>query len=116
MVRASLPTPALGECSHRGLAACGIVVDLPDHGLFGSRDRLLRFDGLDVVTAAAIPLRADPTAIRCGEMVEQVGHRIVRTIGGDEFVARKRGPPIALAARDKYDLALFRRRADSTLA
>jgi hypothetical protein len=25
----------------------------------------------------------------------------------DQFVARKRGPPSALAARDKYDLALF---------
>jgi hypothetical protein len=40
-------------------------------------------------------------------MVEQVGHRVVRTMSGDQFVARKRGPPIALAARDKYDLALF---------
>ena len=58
------------------VAAFGIVVDLTDHGLFGSRDRLLRFDGLDVVHAAAIPLRADP-------MVEQVGHRIVRTMSGD---------------------------------
>jgi hypothetical protein len=28
-------------------------------------------------------------------------------MGGDQFVARKRGPPITLAARDKYDLALF---------
>jgi hypothetical protein len=26
---------------------------------------------------------------------------------GDQLVARKRGPPIALAARDKDDLALF---------
>jgi hypothetical protein len=26
---------------------------------------------------------------------------------GDEIVARKRSPPIALAARHKYDLALF---------
>src|SRR6516164_2457245 len=26
---------------------------------------------------------------------------------GDEVIARKRSPPIALAARDKYDLALF---------
>jgi hypothetical protein len=38
----------------------------------GSRDWLLtarvRFDRLDVVHAAAIPLRADPTAIRCGEI------------------------------------------------
>ena len=64
-------------------------------------------DRLDVVHAAAIPLRADPTAIRCGEMVEQVGHRVVRTMSGDQFVARKRGPPSTLAARDKDDLALF---------
>jgi hypothetical protein len=65
--------------SHRGIAACGVAVGLPDHGPFGSRDWLLtarvRFDGLDVVHAAAIPLRADSTAIRCGEIVEQVGHR-----------------------------------------
>jgi len=60
---------------------------------------LATLDRLDVVNAAAISLRADPTAIRCGEMVEQVGHRIVRTMSGDQFVARKRGPPIALAAR-----------------
>ena len=32
---------------------------------------------------------------------------MVRTMGGDQFVARKRGPPITLAARDKEDLALF---------
>ena len=31
-------------------------------------------DRLDVVHAAAIPLRADPTVIRCGELVEQNGH------------------------------------------
>jgi hypothetical protein len=28
-------------------------------------------------------------------------------MGSDQFVARKCSPPIALAARDKYDLALF---------
>jgi len=28
-------------------------------------------------------------------------------MGSNQFVARKRGPPIAFAARDKYDLALF---------
>jgi hypothetical protein len=32
---------------------------------------------------------------------------MIRTMRGDKFVARKRGAPIALAARDKYDLALF---------
>jgi hypothetical protein len=40
-------------------------------------------------------------------MVEQVGHRVVRTMRGDQVVARKSGPPIALSARDKYDLTLF---------
>jgi hypothetical protein len=40
-------------------------------------------------------------------MVEQVGHRVVRTMRGDQVVARKCRPPITLAARDKYDLALF---------
>jgi len=28
-------------------------------------------------------------------------------LGGDQFVARKCSAPIALATRDKYDLALF---------
>ena len=64
-------------------------------------------DRLDVVHAATIPIRAEPAATRSGEMVEQVGHRVVRTMSGDQFVSRKRGAPIALAARDKYDLALF---------
>jgi len=64
-------------------------------------------DGIDVVHAAAIPLRAEPAATRCGKMVEQVGHRVVRTMRGDQVVGRKCRAPIALAARDKYDLALF---------
>jgi hypothetical protein len=50
---------------------------------------------------------AQPAATRCGEMIEQVRHRVVRTMCGDQFVARKRRPPIAFAARDKYGLALF---------
>ena len=58
--------------------------------------------GIDVVHAAAIPLRAEPAATRCGEMIE-----LLRIMGGDQFVARKRCPPIALTARDKYDLAPF---------
>ena len=64
-------------------------------------------DRLDVVHAATIPIRAEPAATRCGEMVEQVGHRVVRTMRGDQVVARKCRPPIALAASDKYGLALF---------
>jgi hypothetical protein len=40
-------------------------------------------------------------------MVEQVGHRVVRTMRGDQIVARKRGPPIALAASDQDSLVLF---------
>lgn len=57
--------------------------------------------------AAPIPMRAESAAIRCGEMVEQVGHRVVGTVRGDEVVAGKRGPPIALAASDEDGLALF---------
>jgi hypothetical protein len=57
--------------------------------------------------AAAIPLRAEPAATRCGEAVEQTGHRLVRTMRGDKVVALKRGSPITFAAPDKYDLALF---------
>jgi len=64
-------------------------------------------DRLDVVNAAAIPMGAEPVATRCGEMVEQVGHLVARTMRGDEVVARKRGAPIALAARHKDDVALF---------
>ena len=64
-------------------------------------------DRLDVVRPAPIPIRAEPAATRRGEMVEQVGHRLVRTTRGDQVVARKCRPPIALAASDKYGLALF---------
>jgi hypothetical protein len=63
-------------------------------------------DRLDVMHPAPT-IRAEPAATWCGEMVEEVGHRVVRTMRGDEVVARKRSPPITLAARDKYDLALF---------
>ena len=64
-------------------------------------------DRLDVAHAAAIPMRAEPAAIRCGEAVEQVGHWMIRTMRSDQVVARKCRPPITLAARDKYGLALF---------
>src|SRR5215831_18924207 len=64
-------------------------------------------DRLNVVNAAAVPMRAEPRTVRCGEAVEQIGHRIVRTMRGDQIVARKRSPPLTFAARDKDDLALF---------
>jgi hypothetical protein len=64
-------------------------------------------DWFDVVNAAAVPCRVEPRTVRCGELVEQIGHRIVRTVRGDEVVARKRSPPVALAACDEYDLVLF---------
>ena len=54
-----------------------------------------------------IPIGAEPAATRCGEMVEQIGHRMIRTMREDKVVARKGGPPLALAARDKDGLALF---------
>jgi hypothetical protein len=51
-------------------AAARRVAVLSQAGL-GSHDLLPRaLNRLDVVHAAAIPLRAEPTAIRCGEMVE----------------------------------------------
>ena len=68
---------------------------------------LATLDRLDVVNAAAIPMRAEPAAIRCGEAVEQVGHWMIRTMRSDQVVARKCRPPIALAARDEDDLAFF---------
>ena len=63
-------------------------------------------DRLDVMHPAPT-IRAEPAATWCGEMVEEVGHRVVRTMRGDQVAARKRSPPIALAACHKYDLALF---------
>ena len=65
------------------------------------------FDWLDVMNAAAIPIRAEPAATRCGEMVQQVGHRLVCAMRGDQIVARKRSPPIALAARHEDGLVFF---------
>jgi hypothetical protein len=44
------------------------------------------------------------------------GHRVLRAMRGDQLVAQKRSPPIALAARDKYGLALFIGEPIETLA
>jgi len=41
---------------------------------------LATLDRLDVVHPAAVPRRAEPRTVRCGEMVEQVGHGVVCTI------------------------------------
>src|SRR5215468_5102653 len=57
--------------------------------------------------AAAIPSRAAPRTIGCGEAVEQIGHRVVCAVLCHQVLARKRGALIALAACDKDDLALF---------
>jgi hypothetical protein len=54
-----------------------------------------------------IPIGAEPAATRCGEAVEQIGHRMVGTMRGDEVVAGKRGALVALAARNEDGLALF---------
>ena len=62
---------------------------------------------LDIVSAAAVPRRAKPRTVRCGEAIEQIGHRMVRTMRGDQVVARKGGPPLSLTARHKDGLALF---------
>jgi hypothetical protein len=37
----------------------------------------------------------------------EVGHRVACTVRGDEVVARKRSPPVALGACHKYGLALL---------
>jgi len=64
-------------------------------------------DRLDVVNAAAIPMRAELRTARCSEAVEQIGDRMVRTMRGDQIVARKGGPPLSLTARHRDGLALF---------
>src|SRR5262249_55477909 len=63
-----------------------------------SKELSRAFDWLDVMHPAAIPMRAEIDATRCGEMVEKVGHRMVRTMRGDEGIARKRSAPVAFAA------------------
>jgi uncharacterized protein YigE (DUF2233 family) len=40
--------------------------------------------------------RSDGRTAQRGEVVEQLGHGIVRAVCGDQLVARKRGPPVAL--------------------
>ena len=40
-------------------------------------------DGLDKMRAAAIPVRAEPNAAGCNELVEQVRHGAVGTVQGD---------------------------------
>jgi hypothetical protein len=47
----------------------------------------LALDRLDVVHPAPIPIGGEPAATRRGEMVEQVGHRVVSTMSGDQVVA-----------------------------
>ena len=49
------------------------------------------------MSAAAIPVRADPSAAGCNELVEQVRHRAVATVQGDQFVAAVCRLPIAWA-------------------
>src|SRR5262249_7873109 len=65
----------------------------------------LGFDRRDVMYPTSIPMRAGPVATRCGEMVEQVGHGVVCAMRGDQVVTRKRGTPLALAARDEDGVA-----------
>ena len=50
---------------------------------------VLALDRLNVMYPAAIPLRAEPAATRCGELVEQAGHRMIRTMRADQVAARK---------------------------
>jgi len=68
-------------------------------------------DRLDRLHPASIPIGTEPRTVRRGEMVEQLGHGIVRAVCGDQLVARKRGPPVALdewmRVRVKVRLFLF---------
>jgi|SRR5215470_3659491 len=52
-----------------------------------SKELARALDRLNVVYAATIPIRAAPTATRRGETTEEVGHRVVRTMSGDQVVA-----------------------------
>ena len=66
-----------------------------------------RFDGLDVVHAAAIPSRAEPRAARRGDVIEQVRHRAVGSVLRDQFITTVGGSPIALAAANENGRALL---------
>jgi hypothetical protein len=53
--------------------------------------------GSTLVHPAAIPIRAEPWTVRCGEPIKQITYRIIRAMRSDEIVARTRGAPAAFA-------------------
>jgi hypothetical protein len=62
-------------------------------------------DRLDVMHAATVPIGTELRAARYGEMLEQLGHRVVRTMRGDQIIALESGLPFALAAGDQDRLS-----------
>ena len=60
--------------------SCTICALKPQARQCNSKELLRALDRLDVMHPAPIPIGAEPAAARCGEMVEQVGHRVVRTM------------------------------------
>ena len=60
---------ANGDSVPCGVASSTLGSHLADDG-FTKEARLAALDRLDVESATAIPMRAEPVATRCGEMVE----------------------------------------------
>ena len=90
------------QCTPHGRLACRLVGVLGE--LLAGRSR---FDGLDVVHAAAIPSRAEPRAARRGDAIEQVRHWAVGSVLRDQFIATVGGSPIAFAAANENGRALL---------
>src|SRR5262249_60659073 len=70
---------------------------------------LAALDRLDVVNAAAIPMRAELRTARCSEAGEQIGGRMGRPMRGGQVVAGKGGPPPSLTCPPKEGLPRFLR-------
>ena len=71
----------------------------------GNRAGLPRaFDRLDVVYAAAVPIRAEPGTTRRGNVLKQVRQRTIGTMRRDQFVAIEGRLPVALGAANEFDL------------
>ena|SRR6516164_2980068 len=64
-------------------------------------------DWLDVVHAAAIPMRAKPRTARCGEVLEQAGHRISGPVCREQLGTLVGCFPFAFATGDKNGRARF---------
>jgi hypothetical protein len=90
------PMSQLGQT--RSFGDVGSMSGLPESGQYISQ---LTADRLDVVHAAAVPLRADLGAAGRGETFEQARHRAGSPMFCDQLIATKRTPPVALIAGDE---------------